>query len=129
MAIHIAFLAILVLVIVAAVLVFWNRARGSREQTVIVTLKLPPNADLDRLNELEEKLSAAIEQARAGRLYGDQFTADTCTLYLQGRSAECLYRAAIPPLRDFQPPPGSYLLKRFGKPGARQQRVELTDAP
>ena len=33
-----------------------------------------------------------------------------------------------PVLKEFHAPTGSYLIKRFGKPGAKQERIEIGDA-
>jgi hypothetical protein len=106
-------------------LLIWRRAESRRVEELTVTLLLPPNADIERVNELEEQLAQAVEQAGAGRLHGDQFRAEGCSIYLQGRSAERLLQAILPALKEFGPSPGSYVVKRYGAPGAREERVEL----
>ena len=98
------------------------------EQALIVNLRWSPQDDVRRIHQLEEKLAAAIAQSSAGEFDGDEFGKDTCTLYMYGPSAQRLFEVTIRLLRDFHASAGSYLLKRFGKPGARQERVELSSS-
>jgi len=110
-------------------LMIWRRAESRRVEALTVTLLLPPNADIERVNELEEKLAESVEQAGAGTLSGDQFRAEGCSIFFQGRSAERLYQSVLPSLKDFAPAKGSYAIKRYGAQGAREERVELSDIP
>jgi hypothetical protein len=102
-----------------------TRASAAEEQALIVTLILSDSDDPERIYALEDKLTAAIKKASAGEFDGDEFGKGTCTLYMYGTDAERLYRTTIQVLRDYHPAKGSYLVKRFGKPGARQERIEF----
>jgi len=101
---------------------------GGEEQAVIVHLGWSTRDDVRRIHQLEEKLGAAIAQSSAGEFDGDEFGKGTCTLYMYGPSAQRLFDVTIQMLRDFHAPARSYLLKRFGKPGATQERVELSSS-
>jgi len=48
-------------------------------------------------------------------------------VYMYGPSAERLFAAVLPVLKKFRAPKGSYVVKRYGKPGARQDRIALSD--
>lgn len=108
-------------------LLIWRRAESRWVEALVITLLLPANADVERLNELEEKLASAVEAATAGRLDGEQYHADSCSFFFKGASAERLSQIVRQPLREFGPAEGSYLIKRYGAPGAREERVELSD--
>jgi len=64
-------------------------------------------------------------RASAGEFDGDEFGKEICTLYMYGPSAERLFDATIQILRNFHPPRASYAVKRFGKPGSKQERIDL----
>jgi len=122
--------ALLLMLVVVAAIVLRNRMKstdvsGAEEQAVIVTLKLSSDAEVQQIHALEDKLIAAIKKASAGEFDGDEFGEGTCTLYMYGPSAERLFDATIETLREYPAAKGSYLVKRFGKPGAKQERVEL----
>jgi len=102
-----------------------TQASASEEQALIVTLVLSHSDDSESIYALEDKLTAAIKKASAGEFDGDEFGKGTCTLYMYGPDAERLYRATIQIVREYRPAKGSYVIKRFGKPGAKQERIEL----
>ena len=117
----------IVLLVFGAVRMWTNPeiVSAAEEQALIVTLTLSPHGDTERIYALEDKLSAAIKKASAGEFDGDEFGKGTCTLYMYGPDAERLYGAVIQILKEYHPPKASYLVKRFGKPGAREQRIDF----
>jgi len=112
---------------VCLTLLLWRIAEVRRLEALTVTLVLGRNDDVERFNELEEQLATAVEQSGAGVLTGDEFRADGCTFFLRGRSAERLYQAVLPPLKEYGPAEGSHLVKRFGGKGAPEERIEYSD--
>ena len=116
----------------------YTRLRPSRvvnaadEQAVIVNIRLTSgdmgNAEEHRrIAALEEQLVAAIKEAGAGEFDGDEFGNGFCTIYMYSPSADRLFTVVQPVPKKFHAPTGSYLIKRYGKPGAKQERVEIGD--
>ena len=116
-----------------------TRFRSSRvvnaadEQAVIVNIRLTSGdmgnpEERKRIAALEQQLAAAITKARAGDFDGDEFGNGFCTIYMYSPSAARLFTVVQPVLKTFRAPTGSYLIKRYGKPGAKQERVEIGDA-
>ncbi len=105
---------------------------AAEEQAVIATIKLN-SGDMGSAEErqgitaLEDQLSEAIKRSSTGEFDGDEFGGGVCTLYMYGSSAERLFAAVSPVLKKFRAPKGSYVVKRYGKPGARQDRIALSD--
>jgi hypothetical protein len=106
--------------------------KAAEEQALIATVRLRSgdmgNAEeRQRIVALEDRLTAAIKQSKAGEVDGDEFGNGVCTVYMYGPSADRLFKVALPILKKFVAPPGSYVVKRYGKPGAKQDRVALGD--
>ena len=107
-------------------------ARAASEHAVIAVISLKSgdmgSADeRDRIVALERQLSSAIAQSKAGELDGDEFGGGVCTIYLYGPSAERLSEVVLPILRSFRPPAGSYVIKRYGKPGSKEDRISIAE--
>jgi len=109
---------------------------AAEEQALIITIPLHSgkqgNADeLKRLHALEDQLIVAIKDSRAGEYDGNEIGEGVFTIYIYGPSAERLFSVVRSILREFRPPAGSYTIKRYGKPGSKQDRVALDadDAP
>ena len=109
---------------------------ASEEQALIITIPLRSgkagNADeLKRLHVLEDQLNLAIKDSKAGQYDGDDVGEGVFTIYIYGPSAERLFAVVRPILKRFRPPTGSFLIKRYGKPGSKQDRVAIDsdDAP
>jgi|ERR1051326_2498092 hypothetical protein len=125
-------LALLTFASAAVVLMTPPRVRAAEEQAVIATIKLRSgnmgsSEERERISALEDQLSDAIKNSSVGEFDGDEYGNGTCTIYMYGPSAERLFGVALPILKEFRAPLGSYVLKRYGKPGAKQDRVELTN--
>ena len=103
---------------------------ATEEQAVIVKLKLataPMGNEPERagITALENRLAENIKTSNAGELDGDEYGEGFCTIYMYGPSAEKLFTAIKSSIKTFHAEPGSYLLKRYGKPGSKQDRVPL----
>jgi hypothetical protein len=103
---------------------------AGEEQALIVAIRLRSGDMGDtherkRILALEHELSAAVKESGAGEFDGDEFGKGVCNIYLYGPSAERLYSVTRPILKTFHPPTGSYLIKRYGKPGSKQERVSI----
>ena len=77
------------------------------------------------LDEIEDPLIAAIDAAGVGEFDGNELGAEGAVLYMYGPDAEALFEVVEPVLRQMELPAGSYLVKRFGPPGAEKFRVAL----
>jgi hypothetical protein len=130
----ILFVFVVALLVPGALRVFSTprTVNAAEEQAVIATIKLN-SADMgsaeerQRITALEDQLSDAIKRSSTGEVDGDEYGGGVCTIYMYGPSAERLFAAVSPFLKKFRAPKGSYVVKRYGKPGARQDRIELSD--
>lgn len=103
---------------------------AAEEQAVILKLKLvsgPMGSEEERkrITELEDELANAIKQSSSGDFDGDEYGEGFCTIYMYGPSAERLFTSLRPALKGFRAPSGSYAIKRYGKPGSKQDRITL----
>ena len=104
-------------------------ANSSVEQALIITIpfdgKSGSNEEVERLYKLEAELINAIEHSHAGEYDGNEIGEKTFTMYAYGPSADKLFDIALPVLAKYQLPAGSRAVKRYGKPGAKEERVPL----
>jgi hypothetical protein len=105
---------------------------AGEEQALIATIKLRSgqmgnDEDRRRIVALEDQLSHAIKNTAAGEFDGDEYGGGVCTIYMYGPTAERLFAVAMPILNKFHAPAGSYVTKRYGKPGSKQDRVAVGD--
>jgi hypothetical protein len=103
---------------------------AAEEQALIITIPLHSGntgkaEELKRLHDLEDQLIRAIKESKAGECDGDEIGAGVFTIYIYGPSAERLFAVVRPALETFRPPTGSFLIKRYGKPGSKQDRVAV----
>jgi len=94
------------------------------DHAVLVYVKQLPDEDM-ALDEIEDALIEAIEQAEVGEFDGNGIGPGGAELYMYGPDGEALWEIVEPVLRTAALGPGSYAVIRFGEPGARQRRVEL----
>jgi len=104
---------------------------AAEEQALIATIKLSSGdmgstEERGRIVALEHQLSEAIKHSAAGEFDGDEYGGGVCTIYMYGPSAERLFRVTLPILKEFHAPAGSYVIKRYGKPGTKQDRIALS---
>lgn len=100
------------------------------DHAVIVHLRLSDaqfgsDADRDALYALEEQIEAAIEKAGAGEFDGNEVGQGEWVLYAYGPDADRLWQAVEPALRASPAARGGWAVKRYGEPGAREERVDL----
>lgn len=98
------------------------------EHAVIIRIPAPKDeSDQIGLGQIEDPLIAALERSGAGEWdgHGTDLTTGESEIFLYGPDADRLYAAIEPALRDMPLPPGSYAVKQYGEPGARETRVEL----
>lgn len=103
---------------------------GAQQHAVLIYVKLSNDrfrekAEGQRCVEVEDRLAAAIESAKAGEFDGDEFGEGYCTIYTYSPDADRLFAAMDNVLRSWPAPAGSYVVKRYGEPGAREERIEL----
>jgi len=103
---------------------------AAEEQAVVITIPFHSgkagNADeLKRLYALEDQLIVGIKESGAGEYDGNEIGEGVFTIYIYGSSAERLFVVVRPILKKFRPPTGSFLIKRYGKPGSKQDRVAI----
>ena len=72
--------------------------------------------DLSSVFELEEELTAAIEQRNAGEFDGNEVGGGQVVLYMYGPDADALYEAVAPVLRGSSLVKGGTVLRRYGPP-------------
>lgn len=102
------------------------------EHAVIATYQLGGDGfgsdrDLDQMQNMEERLRAAVEQAGIGEFDGSEIGDGAVTIYLYGPDADALFAVAENIFRSFPLRPATVVL-RYGDVfdvGAREARVEL----
>ena len=83
-------------------------------------------AEREAIFLLEDRLTTAIERARAGEFDGNEFGGGECTLYMYGPDADRLYNAIVPVLQMSPLGRGGYAIKRYGDardPQSKEVRV------
>lgn len=95
------------------------------EQAVIV--HVVAGEDSLFLDLIEEPLIEAIEVSDVGEFDGNLIGAEEAVLYMYGPDANALFAAIAGVLQDADLPAGSYAIKRFGGPGASEERVNLNE--
>jgi hypothetical protein len=66
-----------------------------------------------------------MENSGMGEYDGNEIGGGTFTIYMYGSSAARLWDVAAPVLKTLPPPAGSYAIKRYGEPGAKEDREPL----
>jgi hypothetical protein len=100
------------------------------DQSVIVHLRLA-DTDIGTLDDeepieaLTSRLESLMETTGAGELDGDEWGGGYCKLFLHGPDANSIAAAVLPDLLGFPARPGSYMVKRYGAPGAMEELIEL----
>jgi hypothetical protein len=81
--------------------------------------------EIDALFSLEEDLACAVDDAGVGVYDGNEIGEGTFVMFLYGQEADALSHVVLEVLGEYELPAGSYLIKRYGEPGAREERVDL----
>ena len=96
---------------------------------VIVSVALPGADQSDEgspdMFQLADRFDAAVRAAGVGEFDGDEFGEGEAVFYMYGPDADRLFAAVMPVLREVNAPQGSYVRKRYGPPGAREERISL----
>ncbi len=109
-----------------------GKTTNGNEEALIVYIRLSDeksgNAqERGDLFKLEDQLLTAIEKSGAGEYDGNEIGEGFFTLYMYGPSATRLWETAAPTVKAFRAPSGSYVIKRYGKPGSKQDRISLSE--
>lgn len=124
----------LALALLGASVVLWRSLRAPRrrrpEQAVLLTLRLADasgGADRvhARLRQLDEALRAAVAGARAGQVEDPFRHGIDCVYTVYGPDADRLWDVVHPVLQGAPLRPGSFAVRRYGAPGAPEERVDL----
>jgi hypothetical protein len=107
-----------------------NGKPATDEQAVIVWIRLANDdsgspEELEHCFKVEEEVLRAVEDSGAGEYDGNEIGGGFFKLYAYGPSAERLWDIIVPVLKQFQIPSGSYVIKRYGGPGSKQDRTIL----
>lgn len=102
------------------------------DQAVLVRIRTPDGrfgraSDREAVSTLEDQLATEIAKHRAGQFDGDEVGDGYVTVYTYGPSADRLADLILPILQRNHLTEGSYLIKRYGAPGAREARVALSE--
>ncbi len=101
------------------------------DQSVIVHLRLTDSdigsfEDEEPIEELTSRIEALMQSSGTGELDGDEWGGGYCKLFLHGPNADSIVDAVLPDLLGFPARPGSYMVKRYGAPGAAEELIELS---
>ena len=104
-----------------------GKEKNAEQQALIVSIQLScdlgTKQECARVFELEDEIMRQVEESGTGEYDGNEIGGGYFTLYMYGSSAARLWDLCLPILKNFHPPAGSYAIKRYGKPGARQDRI------
>jgi hypothetical protein len=107
-----------------------NAGRAQQQQAVVIHLKLSDDEfgsfdERDDAFTLEDRLEGTVAETAIGEYDGHEFGEGWCRFYIYGNDANVMADAVLPIVRNVSPRTGSFLVKRFGPPGARQEEVPL----
>jgi hypothetical protein len=103
------------------------------EHAVIVHLRLDDDGfgsaeKRESINELQDVLADAIDEAEAGEFDGDEFGEGECVLFMYGPDADVLFDTIKPILKKSPHSKGGFAIKRYGEasdPKAKEVKVKL----
>ena len=100
------------------------------EQALLVYLKLSDDEfgdfeEREALFRLEDEIEPKVLSSGAGEHDGHEFGGGFGTLYMYGPDADKLFDVVIGSVRNHPARDGSYIVKRYGDVGAREERVNL----
>src|SRR5579875_39057 len=91
-----------------------------KEHSVLLYLE---GEDFDRMVELSDELTEAIESSDTGMFDGNEIGGGETVLFMYGPDAERLFSAIEPVLRRHEAALGSRVVIRWGGPGAPQREL------
>ncbi len=100
------------------------------EHAVLVYIKFSDDEfgqpeEREALYRLEDKLEPLVNSSGAGEFDGHEFGGGYGTLYMYGANADKLFDVVVQAIRDSKPQRGSYVIKRYGNVGAKEERINL----
>jgi hypothetical protein len=100
------------------------------EHAVLVYIKFSDDEfgqpeERESLYGLEDKIEPLVNSSGAGEFDGHEFGGGYGTLYMYGTNADKLSEVVIQAIRDSKPQKGSYVIKRYGNVGAKEERINL----
>lgn len=100
------------------------------EQALLVYIKLSDNeigTDLESeaIYALKERLVKIVENSTKGQFDEHEFGGGFCTFFIYGPNTDDLFETIMPAITNETLTYGSYLVKRYGKPGAKQEIIDL----
>ncbi len=103
---------------------------SAAEQAAVICLKLSDDEigssqEREAISVLRDRLIRALQQREAGEFDTLEFGEGFGTLSFNGPNADRLAEVILPLLRTYAARSGSYLLRRYGEPGAREQSMVL----
>ena len=102
----------------------------NKEEAVLIHLKLSDGdlgnpAERERICELEDRMEEAIALEGVGEFDGDEFGQGECVLFMYGADADALFNTIEPILRGSGLCSAGYAIRRYGAPGASENRIAL----
>ena len=100
------------------------------DHSVQIFLQFPRNAldderKLDAVFDLEEILEEIVEKTGIGNFDGNEFCDDTVTFFIYGPDADKIVENLYPIVSRISYLPGSYIVKRYGDYGSREEQIFL----
>jgi hypothetical protein len=116
-------------VLAITLLVLIPRFTG-REHTVVAYLRLSDRdegtaQERAKLLTLEQELAKTLRQSRAGAFRREQVAGGWCLLHMHGPDADRISAVAFPVLQRVHARSGSFIVKRYGKYGAKEREDPL----
>jgi hypothetical protein len=107
-----------------------NAERTQRQHAVVIHLKLSDEEfgsfdERENAFTLEDRLEDAVTDSAIGEYDGHEFGDGWCRFYIYGDDANVMADAVLPLVRNLSPRTGSFVVKRFGPPGAPQEEMPL----
>ena len=81
-----------------------------------------------QVGTLERQINQALRQNRFDELDGDEFDGGECMIYIYAYDADALYSCVQPALESSPVRRKVYAVKRYGPPGSREARVNLSES-
>lgn len=85
---------------------------------------------IDAIFDLESLMREVIEETGVGVFDGNEFCegsdGESVTFFMYGNDADKIYEAISPLLAYLPRLPGSYILKRYGKYGEKEEQIYLS---
>ena len=103
---------------------------GEMEQAATVCLKLADEEigsaqEREAISVLRDRLIRAVGQRDVGEFDTLEFDDGFATVSFNGPNADRIAEVILPVVRTYAARSGSYVVKRYGEPGAREQSIVI----